>query len=214
MGREKTSKSKFTVVGIGEILWDMLPSGKKLGGAVTNFAYHASVLGANAYVVSSVGADEPGREIITKVGELGLSDQYIQLDTSHPTGTVDVTLDANGIPSYVIHENVAWDYIEFTEDCLELAKKADAICFGSLAQRAETSRNTIIGFLESTIKEKNDRCLKVFDINLRQNFYNKEIIHQSLQYANVLKLNEEESKVVDELLGLSEGCSLSKNSNF
>ncbi|HHV97407.1 MAG TPA: carbohydrate kinase [Clostridiaceae bacterium] len=213
MGQERECKSKFTVVGVGEILWDMLPSGKELGGAVTNFAYHAFALGADAYVVSAVGDDELGREIIAKVDELGLSTRYIQLDAKHPTGTVDVTLDANGIPSYVIHENVAWDYIKFTKEAFDLAKKADAICFGSLAQRSQTSRNTIISFLENSCNENNDRCLRVFDINLRQNFYNREIIHQSLQYANALKLNDEELKVIDELLGLSESLGLSKDLN-
>lgn len=211
MSGEKTGKSKFTIIGVGEILWDMLPGGKKLGGATTNFAYHASALGANSYIVSSVGDDELGREIIGKVDELGLSSQYIQLDPKHPTGTVDVTLDANGIPSYIIHENVAWDYIKSTKDCLDLAKRADAICFGSLAQRSQTSRNTIISILKSTYKGNNDNCLKVFDINLRQNFYSKGVIQESLQYANVLKLNDEELKEINELLELNDSCNLSRN---
>ena len=126
------------------------------------------------------------------------------MDENYPTGTVEVTLDNKGIPSYIIHENVAWDYIKRTESCVELAKKADAICFGSLGQRSESSRNTILSMLENANDSSNDKCLKIFDINLRQHFYNKEIIHTSLKYANVLKLNDEELPIVAKLLGLED----------
>jgi fructokinase len=198
----KNGNKKFTIIGVGEILWDVLPGGKKLGGAPTNFTYHASALGTDAYIVSSVGKDNLGNEIIDRVNELGLSSQFIQSDRKHLTGTVDVTLDHKGIPSYIIHENVAWDYIKDTEECLELARKADAICFGSLGQRSQTSRNTILKILQSSNSSGSNNCLKVFDINLRQHFYNKEIIQTSMEYANVLKFNDEEFPVVIKLLGL------------
>ncbi|NSW91857.1 MAG: carbohydrate kinase [Firmicutes bacterium] len=188
---------KFTIVGVGEILWDMLPGGKKLGGAPANFAYHAGELGCEAYIISSVGNDKLGKEIIETLDVLGVSSRYIQVDDIHPTGTVEVQLKGDGIPSYIIHEDVAWDYICLDESYLELAEKADAICFGSLGQRSETSRNTILQVLSNT----GNHCIKVFDINIRQHFYNKEIIHNSLKHANVFKLNENELPIVSNLLG-------------
>jgi fructokinase len=185
------------IVGIGEILWDMLPGGKKLGGAPANFAYHAGELGCEAYIISSVGNDELGDELIGTLDMLGVSSRYIGIDHKHPTGTVEVQLGEGGIPSYIIHENAAWDYMELSEDYLELAKKMDAICFGSLGQRSERSRNAILKVLSST----GSHCIKIFDINLRQHFYNKEIICDSLGHANVFKLNEDELSVVSNLLG-------------
>jgi fructokinase len=196
---------KHTVVGIGEILWDMLPGGKKLGGAPANFAYHAGELGAEAYIISSVGNDKPGNEIIETLNSLGVSSRYIQVDKNHPTGSVEVKLKADGIPSYIIHKNVAWDYIYLDKACLELAQKADAICFGSLSQRSEISGNTILEILSNT----KGQCIKVFDINIRQNFYNKEIICNSLKYADVLKLNEEELPIILNLLEIEDSQAIS-----
>jgi len=198
---EVKEEKKPLVVGIGEILWDILPSGKKLGGAPANFAYHAGELGCEAYIISSVGNDKLGNEILDILNKLGLSSRYIQIDECHPTGTVEVQLDNNGIPSYIIHENVAWDYIKVNEKCLELMKNADAVCFGSLSQRSETSREAILKLLNNT----NNNCIKIFDINLRQNFYNREIIINSLAHANVLKLNELELSIVSDLLGVNGG---------
>ena len=198
---EVKEEKKPLVVGIGEILWDILPSGKKLGGAPANFAYHAGELGCEAYIISSVGNDKLGNEILDILTTLGLSSHYIQIDECHPTGTVEVQLDNNGIPSYIIHKNVAWDYIKVNEKCLELMKNADAVCFGSLSQRSETSREAILKLLNNT----NNNCIKIFDINLRQNFYNREIIINSLAHANVLKLNELELSIVSDLLGINGG---------
>ena len=198
---EVKEEKKPLVVGIGEILWDILPSGKKLGGAPANFAYHAGELGCEAYIISSVGNDKLGNEILDILNTLGLSSRYIQIDECHPTGTVEVQLDNNGIPSYIIHKNVAWDYIKVNEKCLELMKNADAVCFGSLSQRSETSREAILKLLNNT----NNNCIKIFDINLRQNFYNREIIINSLAHANVLKLNELELSIVSDLLGVNGG---------
>lgn len=200
---KKEAKSKPQIIGVGEILWDMLPGGRKLGGAPTNFAYHASRLGGDAYIVSSVGDDYLGKTIINRVNELGLSSQYIQVDANHPTGTVDVALGNKGIPSYKINREVAWDYIKETDDCIELAKRADVICFGSLGQRSKSSRDTILRMLDNSRKVNNLNSLKVFDVNLRQDFYNTEILHNSLEYANILKLNDEELPIIAKLLGLN-----------
>jgi len=197
VNRSPVINRKPVIAGVGEILWDMLPGGKKLGGAPANFAYHAGELGCEAYIISSVGKDMLGDEIIATLDLLGVSGRYIGIDDKHPTGTVEVQLGEGGIPSYIIHENVAWDYIELSEACLELAKKVDVICFGSLGQRSETSRNTILEVLGNT----GSHCIKIFDINLRQHFYNREIICNSLEHANVFKLNEDELPIVSGLLG-------------
>lgn len=175
------------MAGIGELLWDVLPSGKQLGGAPFNFAYYSGQAGCESYVISAIGNDELGREILDGVSRVGVCGEYIQTN-SYPTSTVTVRLDDNGLPEYVIHENVAWDYICANEEMDKLSKKLDAICFGSLAQRNSFSAKTIYSFLEST----KPSCLKVFDINLRQKYYNKETINKSLQLANALKLNDEE----------------------
>lgn len=189
----------FKVAGIGELLWDMLPEGKQLGGAPTNFAYHASQAGCESFVVSAVGRDEPGNEILALFDELALDTGFVQQTPGFPTGTVTVSLDKNGIPSYIIHENVAWDHIAWNSPLETLAKSVDAVCFGSLAQRNPESRQTILNFLKST---KTD-CLMVFDINLRQSFFSREIIYESLELSNILKLNDDELPVVAGLLGIS-----------
>jgi fructokinase len=186
------------VVGLGEILWDLLPQGKQLGGAPANFACHAHFLGAEAHVASAVGNDELGREIREILAQSGLGLSALATDANHPTGTVSVTLDADGHPSYIIHENVAWDFLEFGKSEKKLAKTADAVCFGTLAQRGEKSARGVQEFLSCTRPE----CLRIFDINLRQKYYSREIVNQSLQSANIFKLNDEELPVVAELLDI------------
>ncbi len=189
---------KFKVAGIGELLWDLLPKGKQLGGAPCNFAYHASQAGCESFVISTIGTDELGEEILSVFEELAIDKTYIQQTGDFPTGTVTVSLDAEGIPSYIIHENVAWDNIVWTSSLEALARTVDAVCFGSLAQRNAVSQQTILNFLNAT---KND-CLRVFDINLRQSFYNQETILTSLNHANIFKLNDDELPLVAKILGL------------
>lgn len=183
------------IVGLGEALWDCLPEGRKLGGAPANFAYHASQFGFDAYAVSAVGTDELGKETLAEFDAKGL--KYEMPQVSFPTGTVQVTLDESGIPSYDIKEGVAWDNIPFTARLEEMARQCRAVCFGSLAQRYEASRRTIYKFLDSTPKD----CLRIFDINLRQNFYSKEVICESLKRCNVLKINDEELVIIGRMFG-------------
>jgi len=187
-----TNKKTFTIVGLGELLWDMLPDGKKLGGAPCNFVFHSHQAGLNSYVVSAVGEDKNGDDILKTVKDLNLNSSFIQRILDFPTGTVSVELDAEGKPTYKIHENVAWDHIAWNDKVQEIASNIDAVCFGSLAQRNSISRETISSFLNHT----RAKCLKVFDINLRQQFYTREIIHSSLLHANILKLNEDELPVI------------------
>ena len=175
------------VVGIGEILWDVFPKGKKLGGAPLNFSHHCGQLGASAHPVSAVGADADGAEIRQILASKNLPDAQVQTDTAHPTGRVNVTLQ-NGKPTYEILAEVAWDYIRFDQNLRDLASRADAVCFGSLAQRSPVSRATILAFLEAMRPE----ALRIFDVNLRQNFYSKEILETSLRHANIFKLSDEE----------------------
>ena len=188
------------IVGIGEILWDRFPDHKTLGGAPTNFAYHASALGNTGIVVSRLGTDELGREARSLIRSLKLDDRNLQNDSEHATGTVEVALDENGIPDYTIKENVAWDFIEWNEELSELANNTNAVCYGTLAQRSSVSRTTIQEFLKTV---SND-TLRVFDINLRQHFYSREIIENSLGFADVLKLNDDEIDTVSELLSIKE----------
>ena len=189
--------NKKKVIGIGEILWDLLPEGKQLGGAPTNFAYHAQQLGLQSSIISSVGTDDLGSEIIQSIRETGIVSFIDAIDK--PTGTVTVELDDQGIPNYVIHEDVAWDFITPSEAAIEFARQSEAICFGSLAQRAETSYYSIQEILD-TVPEQ---ALKVFDINLRQRYYNEDIISRSLDKADVLKINDEEILVFAEMFGIS-----------
>ena len=182
------------IVGIGEILWDMLPSGKALGGAPANFAYHATRLGEEGWAVSAVGDDALGREIRDIVTEKRLRNLIVVTDK--PTGTVQVELDAKGVPTYTIMEGVAWDHIPFTPDMEALAARADAVCFGSLVQR-RASRESVLRFLRAT----RPGTLKVFDINLRQHYYSREVLEASLQLADILKINDEEIRTVAGLFG-------------
>lgn len=183
---------KMTIVGIGEILWDVFPSGKALGGAPANFAYHAARLGAEGWAVSAVGDDALGREILSTLRSKGL--HSIINVTDKPTGTVQVTLDSAGVPSYEIKENVAWDNIPFTSEMEALAVRADAVCFGSLVQRMK-SRESVLSF----IRAMRPSALKVFDINLRQHYYDSEVLRESLTLADILKINDEEIRIVADL---------------
>ena len=186
------------VIGIGEALWDMLPEGKKLGGAPANFAFHAGQFGLESMAVSAIGLDPLGEEIAKELEEHGLPFHLDRID--YPTGTVQVTLDSNGIPQYEIKEDVAWDNIPYTKELADLAGRAQAVCFGSLAQRNPVSRETIGWFLDAVPED----CLKVFDINLLQSFYSKEIIEDSLRRCDILKINDEELEIVKEMFGLPE----------
>ena len=188
---------KNLIIGMGEVLWDVLPEGKKLGGAPCNFAYHVSQFGLDSCAISAIGDDPLGKEIIKNLDE---KEVKYHIDTvPYPTGTVQVELDANGVPQYDIKENVAWDNIPYTDQLESLAKNTKAICYGSLAQRNVVSRNTINGFLDA-IPMENDP-LVVFDINLRQGFYTKEIICNSMERCNILKINDEELVLVSRLFG-------------
>ena len=182
---------------MGEALWDVLPEGKKIGGAPANFAYHVSQFGLPSCVVSAIGDDALGKEIIENFTSKGL-DQLIA-EVPYPTGTVQVEIDQTGIPLYDIKENVAWDNIPYTEHLDALAKRTKAVCFGSLAQRNVVSRETINLFLDTMPKD--DDSLIVFDVNLRQGFYNKEILCKSMQNCNILKINDEELITVSRMFG-------------
>ena len=189
-------KDKPLVAGIGELLWDVLPSGKQMGGAPCNFAFHAMQAGCDCFAVSAIGKDESGIELKDNLHKLGLSNQYVQ-ENEFPTSTVTVKLDENGLPDFTIHENVAWDHIRWNNEMEKLAKEVDAVCFGSLAQRNSESERSIKSFIQTTKPE----CLKVFDVNLRQNYYSREIIINSLLLSDVLKLNEDELPVIAGYLG-------------
>ena len=186
-----------TIVGMGEELWDVLPEGKKIGGAPANFAYHVSQFGFDSRVVSAVGRDADGREILDVFAQKKLTCQIEQVD--YPTGTVQVTLDAVGVPCYEIKEGVAWDNIPFTDDLKRLALSTRAVCFGSLAQRSPVSRATIQRFLD-TMPDGEDQ-IKIFDINLRQGFYTKEILCESMRRCNILKINDEELVTISRIFG-------------
>lgn len=185
------------VVGMGEALWDVLPEGKKIGGAPANFAYHVSQFGLHSCVVSAVGNDDLGKEITDNLTSKGVN--FLIEEVPYPTGTVHVEIDQAGIPQYDIKENVAWDNIPYTESLESLAKKTKAVCFGSLAQRNVVSRNTITRFLDAM--PHNEDSLVVFDVNLRQGFYNKDILCESMQRCNVLKINDEELVTVSRMFG-------------
>lgn len=187
------------VIGIGEVLWDILPEGKKIGGAPANFAYHVSQLGLDGCLISSIGDDTLGDEIIGCLKKKKLN--YLIEVVPYPTGTVQVELDEDGVPTYNIKENVAWDNIQFSNGVEDMAKKTVAVCYGSLAQRGVVSCETINNFLDAM--PDNDKNFKIFDINLRQNFYTKEVLETSLTKCNILKINDEELVAVSRLFGYS-----------
>ena len=180
--------SSLKIIAVGEILWDLLLTGPQLGGAPANFAYHAHALGAEAAIITRLGNDEYGREIIRRLRNMGLPEGAIQVDESAPTGTVKVELSGEGLTHYTVQQNVAWDYIAATPEALAYARAADAFCFGSLAQRGAASRQAIRQLVAATPP----RALRVFDINLLQNFYSREVIEESLEHSNVLKMNDDE----------------------
>ena len=189
-------KSKPVVVGIGELLWDVFPEVKKAGGAPINFVYHATQLGAEGYAISAVGNDVFGTEIIQELDKNGIDSNYIST-VEYPTGSVMVELK-NGIPSYTIIEGVAWDHIPLTQASIDLMKRADAVCFGTLAQRAAESRET----LRTLLSYMPSHALRFFDINIRQHFYSKELIESLLELANVFKINDEELEMLRPMFGL------------
>lgn len=188
---------KEIIVGMGEALWDMLPEGKKIGGAPANFAYHVSQFGLDSCVVSAVGDDKLGNELLDNFRDKKLCTRIATVP--YPTGTVMVELDANGVPKYNIKEGVAWDNIPYTPELDTLAHSTRAICFGSLAQRSPVSRETINRFID-TMPDNKD-TLKIFDINLRQDFYTKEILCNSFRKCNILKINDEELVAVSRMFG-------------
>ncbi len=192
------TNERYKVVGLGEILWDMLPNGKQLGGAPANFAYISTLLGAEGIVASRVGSDSLGNEALQQLAALGVTTGFVQSDTVHPTGTVQVEVDHAGQPKFEIAEGVAWDFLEWTPDWQKLAAQADAICFGSLAQRAATSRATIRKFLGATQKG----AVRVFDVNLRQAFFSQEVLVESMKVADIVKLNHEELPRIMQVFGL------------
>jgi fructokinase len=188
---------KNTIVGLGELLWDVFPNRKELGGAPANFAYMTSLLGDEGMVASRVGRDRLGNAAARRLAKLGLSRDCLQIDTQHPTGTVNVQVSEDGQPQFQIAESVAWDFFEWTPQWQALAGRADAVCFGSLAQRSPGSRETIRLFL----KTLRPNALKVFDVNLRQHFFSAAILRESAGLADIMKVNHEELPKVAQLLG-------------
>lgn len=184
---------KRLVVGLGEVLWDMLPEGRKIGGAPVNFAYHAGQFGIDTMAVSAIGNDKLGEDTIAEMNGKHLN--HIFPSVPYPTGSVQVKLDEKGVPAYDIKENVAWDNIPFTNEIESVARNCQAVCFGSLAQRNAVSRSTIRKFIESTPSG----CIRIFDINLRQNFYTSNVIRDSLEHCNILKINDEEIMLVSKM---------------
>ena len=192
---------KHTIVGLGELLWDMLPSGKQLGGAPANFAYITNLLGDKGIPASRIGNDALGAEALQRLTQLGLSADFVQRDPIHPTGTVNVEIDNTGQPRFDILQPVAWDFLEWTKPWQHLASETDAVCFGSLAQRSAHSQATIRTFLSATRPE----ALRVFDVNLRQNFYSEPVLAESMSLANIVKLNHEELPKIMHLFELEDG---------
>lgn len=178
-----------TLICFGEVLWDVLPTEKIAGGAPMNVAYHANNLGLSAKMISRVGADELGKELINFLNGKGVSTQFVQTDPMFPTGIVNVSLDAKGSPSYEIVQPVAWDYIQPDETLYDIVKTADALVFGSLACRSEQSKNTLLELLELA-------PLRVFDVNLRHPFFSKSLLETLLSKADFVKMNDEELAII------------------
>lgn len=190
-------REQHLILGIGELLWDLLPEGEKLGGAPANFAVMAARLGNHAAILSRVGRDDLGRRAVDGLEPLAVDQSQIQIDREHQTGRVTVQFE-NGQPHYTIHHPSAWDFLELTDQWVQLAERAGAICFGSLAQRTLESRQTI----QTLVAQTRSSCVRVFDVNLRAPFYSSEVIVESLELASVLKLNEMELPAMQSLLGL------------
>jgi fructokinase len=193
--------NKFVIVGIGEILWDVFPVGRKMGGAPANFAFYAKNLGEEGIIVSRVGKDGDGEEILSRLLSAGLDAQFIEIDDFHPTGTVTVRSDERGLHRFNINEERAWDYLEMTPGLESLAARADAVCYGSLGQRSPASRKAVSSFLARTRSD----CLRIFDLNLRPPHYDPMSIVTLLKRSRILKLNDEEIRNAARLLGLSGG---------
>jgi fructokinase len=185
------------ILGIGELLWDVLPGGARLGGAPANFTVMAGRLGSHAAVLSRIGRDDLGRQAVALLDPLPADTEFLQVDPVHETGRVTVALQ-NGQPHYTIHEPAAWDFMELSDEWVKLAERADAICFGSLAQRSLESRQTI----QTLAAQTQAGCVRVFDVNLRAPFYSSEVVQESLELATVMKMNDDEVPLVLGLLGL------------
>jgi fructokinase len=185
------------ILGIGELLWDLLPNGPRLGGAPANFTVMAGRLGNHAAILSRIGRDDLGRQAVHELDPLPADTSYIQIDPEHQTGRVTVAF-ANSQPEYTIHQPAAWDSMELSSEWVQLAERADAICFGSLAQRSLESRQTI----QTLAAQTSARCIRIFDVNLRTPFFSGEIIQESLELASVVKMNDAEVPQVLALLGL------------
>jgi fructokinase len=190
-------KEPHLILGIGELLWDVLPEGPQLGGAPANFAVMAGRLGNHAVVLSRIGRDNLGRKAMELLNPLPADASFLQVDPAHETGRVTVAFEA-GQPHYTIHQPAAWDFMELSDEWVQLAERADAICFGSLAQRANESRQTI----QTLAAQTSAACVRVFDVNLRTPFYSGEVIQESLELATVMKMNDAEVPQVLALLGL------------
>lgn len=188
----------FNVVGVGEVLWDLLPAGPQLGGAPTNFTYLAAALGARAMIVTRVGNDDLGREVLRRFTQRELPRDTVQIDPARPTGTVAVTLDENGVPHYTFAEDAAWEQLEVTNAALQAVRGAHAVCFGSLGQRSAISRQAIQQLVAAAPAD----ALKIFDVNLRLSFYSREVLEESMRLSNVLKLNDEELEVLTPMFSL------------
>lgn len=186
------------IIGVGELLWDVLPDGPRLGGAPANFGVMAGQLGNHAVILSRVGRDDLGREAIKRLNPMPVDVSAVEVDPTHETGRVTVHIEA-GEPHYTIHEPAAWDFLELTDDWVALAERADALCFGTLAQRNQNARQTI----QTLVAETSDACIRIFDVNLRAPFYSSEVVEESLGLANVVKMNEAETPLVLDLLGLA-----------
>jgi fructokinase len=189
----------YRIVGIGEVLWDLLPAGAQLGGAPANFACHAGALGADALVISRVGDDARGHEIVKRIEQMGMTSACVQLDTTRPTGTVTVTVDAKGQPQFEIHSDVAWDAIEANTAAQLAVQSADAVCFGSLAQRSTASGAAI----QALVAASPSAALRILDVNLRQDYWTRAVLEQSLALANVLKVNDAELPKLAKLFSLT-----------
>lgn len=193
------NNKSFKVAGIGEILWDILPTGKQLGGAPANFAYHSGMLRLQSHIVSAVGNDSSGMQIIDQLNKNRLGTENITVIDKKVTGSVDVSIDQQGKPQYLIHEDVAWDYIPFSNKNQNMIRKLDALCFGSLAQRSPVSASSI----QKMVQIAPDWCLKIFDINIRLNYYTMDMIEKSLKISNCLKLNEDEFSLIAKMFSYS-----------
>ncbi|HEX8000380.1 MAG TPA: carbohydrate kinase [Pyrinomonadaceae bacterium] len=197
---KQATQAKPTIAGLGELIWDILPEGRQLGGAPTNFAYISHALGNQSIVASRIGTDELGREALARLQRMGISTNYLQLDEQHPTGTVRVRIDEGGEALFAVNENSAWDYLEWTAGWKELAPRIDAVCFGTLGQRKPQARETITSFIKHTRAD----ALRIFDVNLRHSFFTAEMLRDSLLLATIVKLNSEELSTIARMLKLNE----------